>query len=722
MSINAAQLLVRINADTASAQQGIGGLAGLLGSGGVLALGAAAAAAAVAGVGVASVKMAGDFQAGMTSLVTGAGESQANLKMVSDGILKMAVDTGTSTKQLTDGMYMIESAGYHGKAGLDILKAAAEGAKVGNADLGTVADATTTILKDFGNTGITASGAVNTLIATVASGKTHMADLSGALAQVLPTASAAHIGLQDVMGAMATMTGEGVPAANAATYLRQTMLALDAPSTAAQKALRSVGLSSAEVSAEMQKSLPGALKMITDAVGKKFPEGSAGYVAALKDISGGSRQMQGILDLTGSHMKDFQGNVGGITDAVKKGGNSITGWSEVQGDFNQKMAVLDQTVQTLMIRLGQKLLPVATQLAGMFASDLPGAVNAVVGAFTTAVHIGQGFVSFLHDTGPAATVVKGILIILGGAMLGFAASAVPAAITAITASVSAFWAQATAAGAAAIATIAAAAPFILVGAAIGAVIAIIILAVTHWRQITTVLGDFKDMLGTVAGAIGSFVGNALGQLGNLVQTAIGLFLDIEVKAPLAFAGMVLGVLGHLKDLVGNALGGIGSLKDRAIQGFVDLASGVEQAVAGLPGKLLALGHQLIQKLAQGVRNAAGDVTSALKSVPLIGGVVGDLSHIIPHFADGGTMTQAGLALVGERGPELVRLPSGAQVIPNPSSMVTGLPSGTGTPASTSPSAASTQPIVLQVDGRTLARVLAPYLPGIISTATGVRTV
>ncbi len=176
----------------------------------------------------------------------------------------MAVQTGTGTKQLTDGMYLIESAGYHGKAGLDVLRAAAEGAKVGNADLGTVANATTTIMKDYANQHISAAQAVNFLTATVANGKTTMQDLSGAMASILPTASAAGVSLRDVMGAMSTMTAEGVPAADAATYLKQTIIGLDAPSSLASKTLKSIGLNSSDVAAEMHKSLPDALKMVTD--------------------------------------------------------------------------------------------------------------------------------------------------------------------------------------------------------------------------------------------------------------------------------------------------------------------------------------------------------------------------------------------------------------------------------------------------------------------------
>src|SRR5690242_10905695 len=112
MTISAAQLLVTVGANTLPARAQLTGLAGMLGSGGILAAGATAAGAIMIGVGVVATKMAADFQTGITSLATGAGESTANLKMVSDGILQMAKDTGTSTKQLIDGMYMIESGGF----------------------------------------------------------------------------------------------------------------------------------------------------------------------------------------------------------------------------------------------------------------------------------------------------------------------------------------------------------------------------------------------------------------------------------------------------------------------------------------------------------------------------------------------------------------------------------------------------------------------------------
>src|SRR5580765_642448 len=46
------------------------------------------------------------------------------------------------------------------------------------------------------------------------------------------------------------------------------------------------------------------------------------------------------------------------------------------------------------------------------------------------------------------------------------------------------------------------------------------------------------------------------------------------------------------------------------------------------------------------------------------GVIAGVVHHIPFLAEGGQVMAPGLAMVGERGPELVALPSGASVVPN----------------------------------------------------------
>ncbi len=322
-------------------------------------------AGAFIALGATSLKMAGDFQEGMTSLVTGAGESEKNIKMVSDAILDMSVKTGTSTEQLTAGMYMIESAGFHGAAGLAVLKAAAEGARVGNADLGVVADGVTTIMTDYAKSGITAAQATNTLVATVAAGKTHMADLAASLAMILPTASAVGVHLNDVAAAMATMTAEGVPAADAATYLRQTLMSMENPGTKAKTVLKEIGLTADEIATDMKRSLPDTLQLIEDHLSKKFPQGSSAYVDALASIAGGTKTMQGLLDLTGQHLQTFKDNVTGVSSAVEQGGTQITGWTKVQGDMNFQLDQAHQALDAVFIKIGTDLFPMVSK----FLSD-----------------------------------------------------------------------------------------------------------------------------------------------------------------------------------------------------------------------------------------------------------------------------------------------------------------------------------------------------------------
>jgi TP901 family phage tail tape measure protein len=508
--VTAASLVAKISVEGADKAKGDmdsvkGKVDSVAGSVRSFAIGAAAVGAtALIGIGVASTKMAGDFQAGITSLVTGAGEAQSNIKLVSDGILSMATSTGTSTKQLTDGMYMIESAGFHGAAGLDVLKTAAQGAKVGNADLKDVANGVTTALTDYGLSAKDSASVTNDLVATVASGKTTMGELSSSLKDVLPIASTAGISLNGVSAAMATMTGEGVPAGQAANYLRGMILALQAPSSEGAKMLASIGLSAQDVASEMKDSLPGALQMITEHLKTKFPEGSAAYIDALKQITGGSESLTAMLDLTGDHMKTFTGNVDNIASAVKTGGSSITGWSNVQDTFNFKMDKAKEVLETIGIKIGTQLLPVLGRLVDGFSSPafqsfatqvgalVTNALTNLANAITTAVNIGTNLTNFFQHNQPALEALKIGLIVLAGVLGGIVvASFVMATIAAWNMAI-AFLAN----------------PVVWIAIAIGVAVALIVVAIMHWGDIVKWLqgiwAAFSSWFMGILGAIGSF--------------------------------------------------------------------------------------------------------------------------------------------------------------------------------------------------------------------------
>ncbi|WKK26573.1 phage tail tape measure protein [Streptomyces olivoreticuli] len=364
---------------------------GMIGKAALVGLGLAAA-----GVAVHTVKMAGDFQVQMTRVRTGAGEAASNMRMVGQGVLAMAGEVGQSTSELTSGLYMVESAGYHGSDALKVLRASAMGAKVGAADLKTTTDAVTTAMNAYKTGAGSATEVTNALIATEAEGKTNLEALAGSMASILPVSAAAGVGLHEVLGAMATMTAQGTPAAVAATYLRQTIGQLSNPSGKAAREMESLGLSAVHVGQNLGKNgLASTLDMLTGAIEQHM--GPAGtvlishlqkaasnttafqkelanlspaqqtYVGALATMVGGTKSMQAALQLTGPHMADFRKNTAGVTERVKAGGKEIEGWADVQKNFNQRLAEGKASAESLGIQIGQYLMPVVQAVVGAFA-------------------------------------------------------------------------------------------------------------------------------------------------------------------------------------------------------------------------------------------------------------------------------------------------------------------------------------------------------------------
>lgn len=230
-------------------------------------LGAAVGVAVVLGLGIHGVKAAADFQSSQERLVTTAGELQSNLKSVGDGILTMAGQVGYSAQTLSTGLYTVESAGYHGAEALKVMRAAAEGAKTENADLTIVTDAVTSAMQDYHFGADQASIVTSKLVTAVGDGKTTFEQLTGAMSAILPKASAAHVGLDEILGDLSSMTLHGVSAEQASQNLADALSHLANPTLAQTKELAALGLSAADLSKNLGKTgVSGAMLEIEQAV------------------------------------------------------------------------------------------------------------------------------------------------------------------------------------------------------------------------------------------------------------------------------------------------------------------------------------------------------------------------------------------------------------------------------------------------------------------------
>lgn len=307
------------------------GAAGKLGLGTAFSSPYVAAGAAIVAATTFVVKSAADFQSALTRLSTSAGESTGNLKMVGNGILEIARDTGISTSQLTQAMYMIESGGQHGAAGLEVLKAAAQGAKTENADLATVADAVTSAMTDYHLPASQAADVTSKLVAATGQGKTTFQDLAGAMSAILPKASAAGISLNEILGDLASMTEHGISAQQASENLADAVSHLQSPTQAMSKEMAALGLNSTELSQHLgQTGLSGTIQEIAAAIRRDMGPDATKVILNMEDA-----------------LKGLPPSVQALSQQVINGTASWTDWNKASKDLNVTQRAQAQSFATL---------------------------------------------------------------------------------------------------------------------------------------------------------------------------------------------------------------------------------------------------------------------------------------------------------------------------------------------------------------------------------------
>jgi hypothetical protein len=266
-------------------------------------------------------------------------------------------------------------------------------------------------------------------------------------------------------------------------------------------------------------------------------------------------------------------------------------------------------MEGLKVQIGEKLMPIVTKITSWLSEHLPQAMEFVrkaIDALQPAFDFLAAAVQVAFDV--VSTIVgflidhKDILLAVG---IGILATLVPA-----------FIAWAAGAAAAAVATIAAAAPVIAVGIAIAALVEGIIYAYHHFKFFHDAIEGIKlafEYLWHVAGEAWDWIKGKWGE-------AVSVFSVIWTAIKDGFAK----VEGWITAPFRAAFNAVASLWNATVGGF------------GF---------------------------SVPDWVPFVGGDSFKIPKM-PHLAAGGTMLTGGLALVGERGPEVVSLPTGATVHPN----------------------------------------------------------
>lgn len=329
-----------------------------------------------------------------------------------------------------------------------------------------------------------------------------------------------------------------------------------------------------------------------------------------------------ISPITGSikFVKDFAGGLQGAEGAADSFGGKLGSAASSVGNFASSMAsaiangakwvasTTAQFAQVAVSAVGSALRATGAWIsntARMAAQTLAQAATWVVQ--TTAKYAKVAFEASVNALAASASWLKSAAVMVGQ---GIAQAAIwmagmIAKFVAVAASAVVSGAAASAAWIAAnIAMIAAVAGIALV---VAGLIALVILIIKHWHQIEQF---FQDLWKHVSG----FFSDAVRDIGNIL-------------------GGMARFGEHMWDWLSAGLKG-------AVNGVI---SGIDWMIDRING------------LIHGINNVSGVV--GIPAIP-------DIPHV-PHLAMGGVISGAGLALVGESGRELVTLPTGASVLPNP---------------------------------------------------------
>lgn len=614
-------------------------------------------------IGAVGAKMAVDFEQQMTLVQTQAGASAQEVANMRQPILDLAKVSEQGPEELAKGLYRVESAGFRGQKALDVLKVASEGAAVGNTDVESTAHALGAAVNSNIRGAHDFTHAMGVLNAAVGEGDMRMADLTGALSTgLLPRAKAVGLRLQDVTTALDTMTRSGMPAQASATRLGMTMSFLAAPTDTAKEALKGIGLSQFDLAKTMRgkEGLVGALTLLKQHL-RDLPKEQ--QVGVISQAFGGGRSSAAIITLL-KNLDSMKKIYGETTDAANGFNDAVEAQAKT---VSAQLKVAWSNVQVALISFGAAILPVVVPIIKALAqaiefvfeqfSRLPGPVKTVLVVMMLLLAVAGPIIAFI------GAMTLGIIgLDVAFTALDFSVLLIPLAILAVIAL------------------------FVLAYEKIGwfhnAVDAVVhgVVAGVHWmaNAIGNVIGWIKDHWRLIAVIL-------LGPFGIVIETIADNFDQIK--------GFVGGALGWIKDhwklLTIIILGPFG-LIIVGISNKADAIKGIFQSIAHFIIGTFDNIKSAMTDIVNFVIDRINNLIDAHNALPF----VGDIDHIAnigepssgitpgarqaakgpnvgvyrgptggAHAAFGAHVLAPGALMVGELGPEILKVPTGAHVTP-----------------------------------------------------------
>lgn len=319
------------------------------------------AVAGISALASASLKAFADFEKGMREVNTMMQLQEEDFLAFSQEIRDLAVEMGISAGEMASSLYQAISAGVPKESAIEFLAVASKAAIGGVTDTKTAVDGLTTVINAFGMDISEAQHVADIMFETVKGGKTTMEELSASMYNVAPIAANMGVGFDEVSAALATLTQQGVPTAQATTQLRGALTALIKPTDTMVETIQSLGFESGEAMIASQ-GLLGAFESLYQSAG--------GNKEMLGDLFGRVEGLNAVLGLTGTNAEKAVESLENMQSATEGAGASTEAYNEMNKSGVREMAKLKASFQELFLTIGEALMPVLVPLIQSFVKIL----------------------------------------------------------------------------------------------------------------------------------------------------------------------------------------------------------------------------------------------------------------------------------------------------------------------------------------------------------------
>jgi TP901 family phage tail tape measure protein len=369
--------------------------------------GMVAAAASING----GIRTIADFQTAMAGVAAVTRATSTELEAMRDIAAELGRTTRFTAAQAADGLRFLGMAGFEASEAIAAIPAVLDLAAASGMELAQTADIASNIMSGFGIAASEAGAVADVLAAAASRANTNVQQLGSGMSYAAPIAAAMGVSLQDASAAIGVLSDAGIQGMRAGTALRAILSRLVAPSTEAAEALERMGVSAQSVNPELN-----SLSDIMTELGRAGIDTSDAIALVGLEAAPALLAMASMAPRLGTLTAELQ-NVTGEASRMATTMNDT-----LAGDWR----TLASAASGLALALGD--------------AGLSGVLRGIVQAATTAVNGLTSFVEFLQES--ADVWVPALSI----ALVGLAATTIPAVITSLVAMTSGLTAAAVAAG------------------------------------------------------------------------------------------------------------------------------------------------------------------------------------------------------------------------------------------------------------------------------------